>query len=103
MSDDLHTRLGIGGNDPPEPIDPGAWLRDTDPTKLVKIDPERLAELLAFQYRGLLERNGDLFDRAYVEAHTEITSDAETNAASALYKQLGDHAGRRSVDRAGKI
>jgi hypothetical protein len=94
-------------------IKPGAnRLAGIDPTDLLKVSTDELAPLLTLQYAPLAERNRDLLESGQTlldgfwnadSNRVEITSDADTNRASDIYNQLKDHAGSRSVDRAGKV
>jgi hypothetical protein len=93
-------------------IKPGAnRLASLDPEHLLLVSQDEIQPLLALQYAPLTERNVDLVKRGQElldlfwnggTGKVEITSDADTNRASDLYKQLADHAGRRTVDRQGK-
>jgi hypothetical protein len=88
------------------------YLRSIDPEHLLVVEKDEIAPLLDVQYRDLAERSTSLLVSAlaWLSGHTDpatgllsIPDDATQNEASDLYQQLADHAGRRSVDRAGRV
>jgi hypothetical protein len=104
-------RRSIGGNMPPEEIDPAARLKAIDPAHLLVIPVADIGPLLDLQYPTLVQRSTDLVEKAeaWERDHRNavkqavIVDDADTNRASDLYRQLRDHAGKDGeVDTARK-
>lgn len=77
-------------------------LRGIDPEKLMLVETEEIAHLLALQYQPLVDRADDLLARseAWFREHKNtagravIKDDADMNAASDFFRQVNDHAGK---------
>ena len=78
------------------------FLKGIDPTKLLVLDAEQIAPLLAVQYDALIKRMEELHQSAcdWMNKHRDpktgkllITSDAETNEASDIAQQLRSFGG----------
>lgn len=120
MDYNADTRLGIGGNHPPEPTKDEQLLA-IDPEQLLVCDVADLATLFALQYPALVERSAELQDgierwrAAHKDGALPLADDTENNALSDFMRQLRDFAGddgevetarkkvKRAIFDAGKI